>query len=365
MREWPHLSSVGTSRRVLRPYRREVGLAGGLYTLPGMSEKSWQDEYSSQASDYERVREEAVYVLNKRIDARGIKLHSLNSRVKELASLEAKAERKGYSSPLEETPDVVGIRVVVLFRADIGQVGEIVDSEFDVVDNSDTVTGADDPSTFGYMSQHFVARLPSTLVGPRYEGLNDYRFEVQVRTILMDAWANVSHYLAYKNESSIPAELRRDFDALSGLFYVADSHFELFSNQTRLVREEADQQLAGNAHEVPLNLDTLTAFFQQHFPDRSHTSRAGVADLVAELLEFGFKTVGDVQEMLTAAEDLFLAHEREEPPRRVPGGRFADVGVVRISLRETNPKYRAYLEKKVRSYQPQAPRSEPVKPAKQ
>jgi putative GTP pyrophosphokinase len=63
--------------------------------------------------------------------------------------------------------------------------------------------------------------------GPRYDPLKHLRFEVQVRTIVMDAGAAVSHHLDYKGGTSVPSELRKDFYALSGLFYVADQHFEV------------------------------------------------------------------------------------------------------------------------------------------
>lgn len=294
----------------------------------------WQDEYRRLEADYGRLQEEAVYTLGTRIKAAGIKLHSLTSRVKTLMSLEEKVQRKGYADPLAQTPDVVGVRAVVLFRSDMAEVAEIVSSEFEVMDVSDTVAGADDPSTFGYMSQHFEARIPSALAGPRYEGLAGIRFEVQVRTLLMDAWANVSHYLAYKGESSIPSELRRDFNALSGLFYVADTHFEMFFDQTKVVREQADRQLTEDSGSIPLNLDTLAAFLAQRFPDREHAPRENVGELADQLLENGFESIADVEDMLTTTKDGFARREEQWPPFKKSGDRFKDVGVVRVSMRE-------------------------------
>jgi putative GTP pyrophosphokinase len=246
---------------------------------------TWQEDYARLVPDYERLREEAEYALGKRIRAQKIKLHSLTSRVKDLDSLESKAEQKGYAAPLEQAPDVVGVRAVVLFLPDLARVAEIVHSLFDVVDTSDTIEGSGDPATFGYMSQHFDVYLSTRHTGARYEGLGDIRFEVQVRTLLMDAWANVSTFLGYKDELSIPPPLRRDFHALSGLFYIADKHFELFFEQTTLVREQTDVILAqgggqqGGPEEVGLNLDTLAEFLQRRFPDRRHADRSAIGEL--------------------------------------------------------------------------------------
>jgi ppGpp synthetase/RelA/SpoT-type nucleotidyltranferase len=90
-----------------------------------------------------------------------------------------------------------------------------------------------------YQSVHFVGRIHPSRSGPRYDSIKGQRFEIQVRTILMDAWANVSNYLDYKSDRSIPSELRRDFFALSGLFYVAEQHLEPFQgvcDQPRVCR---------------------------------------------------------------------------------------------------------------------------------
>ena len=228
----------------------------------------------------------------------------------------------------------------MLFRSDMARVEEIVASDFEVLDVSDTVAGSDDPSTFGYMSQHFEARLPAALTGARYEGLSHHRFEIQVRTILMDAWANVSHYLAYKGEESIPTELRRDFNALSGLFYVADTHFELFFDQTKVVREEAGERLVGETSDLPLNLDTLAEFLLRRFPDRIHAAREGVGELASQLLGFKIRTIAELEDILAQTEEAFAEAEVADPPMGEDGKKYWDVGVVRISLGLLDPAYR-------------------------
>jgi putative GTP pyrophosphokinase len=306
-----------------------------------MRENTWQDTYRRTEGDFDRLRTEAEWILRQRIAASGIKLHSLTSRVKAMSSLEEKARRKGYEAPLDQTPDIVGVRAVVLFRSGMSKVADIIESEFDVIDISDTVGGADDPSTFGYMSQHYEACLPHNLVGPRYEGLHGVRLEIQVRTLLMDAWANVSHYLAYKGESSIPLDLRRDFNALSGLFYVADSHFELFFGQTKMVREQAGQELIADAPDIPLNLDTLAEFLPRRFPEREHADRAGIGELTDELLGQGFSTIAELDVRLTEVDDALREHEKKDPPIASAGerddGLFSDVGAARVSVRLGNP----------------------------
>ncbi len=309
----------------------------------------WQSEYRQRFPTYKRLEEEALFALGQAIESEGIKLHSLTGRVKEVESLKEKAQRKGYKNPLDQAPDIVGARVVVLFMSDLARVDEIVGREFEIVGTEDKVEGDVDPSTFGYMSRHFDVRIPAGHQGPRYEGITEINFEVQVRTLLMDAWANVSHFLAYKGESSIPAELRRDFHALSGLFFVADKHFELFFGRSTEFREEAERRLAKEPGDVDLNLDTLSAFLRQHLPDREHSDRPAVAELADELLRFDHRTIGDVEATLAEAKSAFEKYERESPPSDMEEGRYADTGVVRISLGQLNPAYEDFLMDKALS----------------
>jgi hypothetical protein len=228
--------------------------------------------------------------------------------------------------------------------SDLSRVDEIVNREFEIRGTEDKVEGDVDLSTFGYTSRHFDVRIPPTHQGPRYNEIRGINCEVQVRTLLMDAWANVSHVLAYKGEASIPAELRRDFHALSGLFFVADKHFELFFGKTIELGEQAEQQLAEDPDDVDLNLDTLSAFLRQHFPDRTHSGRPAVAELTDELLRFGYQRISQLEELLADAKDDFEKHEKQRPPFNKEGSRFADVGVVRVSLGRIDPDYEAYRE---------------------
>ena len=88
---------------------------------------------------------------------------------------------------------------------------------------TDNKTESLDPNIFDYMSLHIIARLKDE------DG--SIPFEIQVRTIAQDAWASISHYLDYKKTEGVPEELRRNFYALNGLFYIADFNFSLLKKE--------------------------------------------------------------------------------------------------------------------------------------
>ena len=60
--------------------------------------------------------------------------------------------------------------------------------------------------------------LHEWLVSPNYRGLGDIKIEIQVRTILMHAWAEIEHKLAYKNKAQIPESVTRNLALISAAF---------------------------------------------------------------------------------------------------------------------------------------------------
>nr|VFJ87494.1 MAG: hypothetical protein BECKLFY1418B_GA0070995_100713 [Candidatus Kentron sp. LFY] len=189
-----------------------------------MDKRSIIEQYHANRRDYGRLVGEVERILNESIERHGIKIHALTSRIEEIDSLLDKAQRKGISKPFEQIHDLIGFRIVCLFLSELDEISDIIKEEFDVFEEDDKVN-ASEMQIFGYMSLHLEARLKSD--AQSNDALTSTPFEIQVRTIAQDAWASVSHYLDYKEISAVPENLKRDFYALSGLFYVADTHFSI------------------------------------------------------------------------------------------------------------------------------------------
>jgi GTP pyrophosphokinase len=234
----------------------------------------------------------------------------------------------------------LGSDVVCLFISDIQKIGRLIDNAFDVLEQDNKIDGGD-VSSFGYMSFHFIAKMKESYSGPRYKDIRDQVFEIQVRTIAMDAWAATSHYLDYKNEIDVPSDLRRDFYALSGLFYVADRHFEMFFNSKKAAIAEFTETIEKKAPnwDQELNLDSLTAYLTTSFPDRKKPSGSDVSALLDDLNQAGISNIKEVKAIVDKNFQWFEVREKSNPPSgssRKSGKerRFAAVGVVRIILNE-------------------------------
>jgi putative GTP pyrophosphokinase len=292
---------------------------------------AWDEEYQRRRVSYERLASEVEFALEAIAERADIKVHSVSSRVKTAESIEDKARRKELDDPLNQVTDIVGIRVVALFLTDIPRLDALIRESFDIRESDDKVTEGD-PASFGYMSVHYLATLGAQHSGPRYDGLERLLFEIQTRTVVMDSWANVSHHLDYKGASSIPEDLRKDFFALSGLFYVADKHFELFAERAResqvRAREEFEQE---STEEIEINLDTIEAYLAERYASRSRSDRASVSEFVEEIARAGYTEIGAFEKALDRGEPQFLEYEKVHPPKS-PDSRFLALGAARISL---------------------------------
>lgn len=300
--------------------------------------------YRQRSSLYESLKEEAEFAIGQAIGEAGLKIHSISARVKDEQSFLEKVDRKRYVKPFEQTPDLVGVRIVCLFLSDLKKVDEILRKLFNPLKSEDKVHG-EDASSFGYMSHHYECNLGDSYSGPRYNSIRNITFEVQCRTIAMDAWANISHYLAYKGEESIPPELRKDFFAISGLLYVADQHFELFFKEARKSGEATvASSLTGDKEHDILSLDALEVYLINKFPDRAPSDRSGVSDLFEELSRAGYSSLAKLNSDIERALPAVKAYEGEFKPNPRPGkpgkpGKFNSVGVVRIGLSIADPKF--------------------------
>jgi len=184
-------------------------------------------QYEDNLPIYEKLVEVVEYELKKSINKKHIKIHAISYRIKEPNSLLDKIRRKKLLQPFDQVHDIVGFRVVCLFLTDLEEINKIVHNIFDVFDEDDKINNSE-INIFGYMSLHLKCRLKSS---NHNNMISNTPFEVQVRTIAQDAWASISHYLDYKKESLIPEQFKRDFYALSGLFYVADTHFSILQQE--------------------------------------------------------------------------------------------------------------------------------------
>jgi putative GTP pyrophosphokinase len=291
------------------------------------------------------LEQEALHEVGTALRKERLKFHSLTSRIKTFDSVAAKAEGKSIDEPIKNLVDLVGLRIVALFLGDVDRIAALLKEAFEVqfVDNK---IEDGDLSKFGYLSVHLHVKFKNSFSGTRYDEIKQLVFEIQIRTIAMDAWASASHYLDYKSEEDIPTDLKRDFHALSGLFYVADKHFEMFfRNRQAAVRDVRKHSERSDFLEQEINLDTLTEYLAKKYAARPVATLSQISVLVKSLRERGLVRLGELDLVLDQNASILAKREKDK------SGHFNRVGAVRVTFSD-DPKFEPEAKSKLKPVVP-------------
>ena len=194
--------------------------------------------------------------------------------------------------------DLIGIRVVCPFLEDLSSVEDIFKKNFCITE-VERKGGDHTYREFGYESIHLMILIPSE-IALKYDLPSDETVEVQIRTILQDAWAEVEHELIYKAEfTPFDDPLRRKLAAINASLSLADIIFqEIRSYQQELngelgkrrstffrkIEESTDAVLLNTNTEEPEQ--TLPVEVEMDCPPTEYKSSPNVSidDLLLEAL---------------------------------------------------------------------------------
>ncbi len=134
---------------------------------------------------------------------------------------------------------MIGIRIVCLYEDQIAVLSEILRKNFKILNVTDMISSVESTEdSFGYKSLHMDLALNDEMaLLPKYQPFVNSSFEVQIRSLIQDAWSVLDHQIKYKK--SIPIALKRRINILSALFEIADREFmEVRDATTQLIQQE-------------------------------------------------------------------------------------------------------------------------------
>ncbi len=269
-------------------------------------------EYQVLIPRYQRVVDEVKFALNDALERSELTV-SLTGRVKSTASFLEKIDRKQYDDPLRQMTDLAGVRVVCQFTAHLAEVEKALRELF-LIHERVNKTALLGPDRMGYFGTHYIVQLAEAHQGPRYDKIRDLKCEVQVKTILHDAWAQIDHSLMYKAESSIPEKERRELNSVSALLEVAQSIFDRTSETRARYVEEVEQKLARPSEflDQPIDRETLSAYTRRTYPTLPVNRK--IQELILEQLDTGrYRTLRDLDQVVLAASDAVDAFKNQAP----------------------------------------------------
>lgn len=246
-----------------------------------------------------------------------VKLHSVTMRVKSREAVQQKLARPDRTyDDLWQITDLVGLRITTYFEDSIDVVAQAIERQLQVdFTHSVDKRRTQDSQAFGYRSLHYVCAFGENRPASFPEHA---RCEIQIRTLLQHAWAEIEHDLGYKTVEAVPVSVRRRFSRIASLLEIADQEFMAVRQELQAYVSKLPVRLAsgGDVALDSLSLPALLAREDVHELDRAIAERLGrpLNDapffpyyLVRMLHLCGINTVSDALERLASQRERVLS----------------------------------------------------------
>lgn len=264
--------------------------------------------YEERKSNYARLLSQLESRLSAALEKDSL-APIIKGRVKSFDSWYAKRIRllrKARAEGLGAIPitDIVALRVVCPFLGDLTLAETSINTFFKVMD-VERKGSERSFREFGYESIHLLVELPEDLQESA-RGLESPVFEVQLRTILQEAWAEVEHELVYKAEfTPFDEPMKRKLAALNANLSLSDIIFQEILDYQRRLTSQLEKRRSSfygkieDAMDKPLDPEGLGG--ESEDGDSSRADRRA--------LGFDRSRVSSMDDLLLAA---LTAHNRED-----------------------------------------------------
>lgn len=228
----------------------------------------------------------------------------MGCRTKEVGSFLDKIERKNYDDPKDEIKDLSGIRVITYIENQSKRVEKLIKDNFNVIDEESLDKSEElDVDRFGYRSLHYVCTVGEDRLDlEEYSVFEGMEFEIQVRTILQHAWAEIEHDRNYKFSGVLPSHLRREFYLISGLLEVADQKFNRLAERIEEYKENISDKTSRGDLDIEINSSSIVKYFEDKDIDLRKSSifkRSEMGKLIQEMEDYGKNDIEDFDEIVS------------------------------------------------------------------
>ena len=200
----------------------------------------------------------------------------VSGRIKNFASFFSKYLRllkSGMDDP--KITDLLGIRIICPFIEDLQVAEEIINKNFNIIERE--IKGHFTFKEFGYESTHLLIKIPDEFVEKHGDPGTDI-VEIQIRTILQDAWAEVEHELVYKAEfSPFDEPMKRKLAAVNASLSLADIIFQEIRSYQRKYSVEMEKRRGSFFQKIEESTDDLLFASEQVLKNEDVSSgKAGI-----------------------------------------------------------------------------------------
>lgn len=276
-------------------------------------------EYALVRSLYEEFAWVVRDILEDAIERKSLKISSIEARAKKFDSFGEKAvtpsdrnpEEPRYASPMNDITDLAGVRVIAFFPRHVELVGDCIRQEFDVVECVDHVASRQQEERLGYLSVHYLIRLKENRTKlPEYKKFSTLTAEVQVRTVMQHAWAEIEHDVQYKSSVAIPQSIRRRLMTVAGLLEIADREFQSIQDADTALREKARESVElGQLDQVEITPDALRAYLDKRLGPDDRIADYTYEFMAKTLRQLGFSDFRQVDDCIAGYDDDLITRK--------------------------------------------------------
>lgn len=160
-----------------------------------------------------------------------VDLYGVRARWKKVDSVKDKLLTDEYPDNFDAKGliDLVGARVIGYSKYDVENIVELIKDNFIVHEIKDKQLPLGEAET-GYQSIHITASLKGgyseASQQEKFKKFKNIRFEIQVRTLLQEAWAAVNHKKSYKYKGFLSGKTKRKLNLFSAVLELLDDELE-------------------------------------------------------------------------------------------------------------------------------------------
>lgn len=268
-------------------------------------------QYERERGLYHDFVNDIVRLVERCLKDQSIDYHTITGREKDPESFEKKAAQGSnddpsvakYDNPLQQITDKAAVRITTYFLDTVDAVLAVIDSEFNVLERVNKTSS--EPDRLGYQSIHYLVQyLPARTSLSEYRRFSGLIAEIQVRTILQHAWAEIEHDIQYKAVAAVPERIRRRFTALAGLIEIADREFQAIASENLAIRAQARINImSGQLDRVEITRDSFKEYIDEKYGPDGRMREWSYDYAVRMLLALGFTNLGEVDKCIDGYND--------------------------------------------------------------
>lgn len=272
--------------------------------------------YDKNKALYEQFSKEVEETIIKILKSKTIPYQSVGHRVKEKESYLNKCKSEKYTDPIEQITDVAGIRIIAYTNQDVSSICKILQDEFLIdEDNSGNKAEMLETDKVGYLSVHYIIQLSEKRLGLSenkiYENL---KCEVQVRTLLQHAWAEIEHDRNYKFGVVLPKEIERRFYLVAGVLELMDSEFDKLSKEIDEYKRSTKKALSEGDYNLGIDSQSVEQYLLKKFAGVDNIQPLNdkiivTEEVVEELVRFGYRKIEEIDDDINddyRGEDTYI-----------------------------------------------------------